>query len=297
MEEAPLNEIQDFWSFKLEKAVDHDSWGQIIEALDEYKELASLIGLQHSDTRITSPQKELMHRVVLCISRRVEIVSAVAPLQLQKEISSLDIRKLVPFMKRVFSSGQDELEAFPLEPIQYRDAAPIRPALQGHIKNVDERADTEFEAKHAARARVAGTLVGIKIDKWGLKDAQTYIEPITSVLVALKDGTVIDAQDTPVATEKRVAHVVFGSVIYLRVSLEEMKRRGAAIFFEFKHYKPKKKKVSTRCWCFMEMSEVKADEETVLEIYHKPTDLFKKKLKLHSVKDLYFHCSLSLTER
>jgi hypothetical protein len=47
----------------------------------------------------------------------------------------------------------------------------------------------------------------------------------------------------------------------------------------------------------MEMPEVKADEETVLEIYHKPTDLFKKKLKLHSVKDLYFHAFLSLTER
>ena len=63
MEEAPLIEIQDFWAFKLEKAVDHDSWGQIIEALEEYKELASLIASQHSDSRITSPQKELMHRV------------------------------------------------------------------------------------------------------------------------------------------------------------------------------------------------------------------------------------------
>jgi hypothetical protein len=200
-------------------------------------------------------------------------------------------------MKCVFSSGVDDLETFPLEPLQYRDAVPIRPTMQGQIKNVDERADTEFEAKHAARARVSGTLVGIRIDKWGLKDAQTYIEPITSVLVGLKDGTVIDAHDTPVAVEKRVAHVVFQHVIYLRVSLEEMKRRGAAIFFEFKHYKPKKEKVSTRCWCFMEMSEVKADEETVLEIYHKPTDLFKKKLKLHSVKDLYFHAHLTLTER
>ena len=67
MEEAPLLEIQDFWAFKLEKAVDHDSWGQIIEALEEYKELASLIASQHSDSRITSPQKELMHRVVLYV--------------------------------------------------------------------------------------------------------------------------------------------------------------------------------------------------------------------------------------
>merc|ERR1719421_1164956 len=130
-------------------------------------------------------------------------------------------------MKAVFTAGTEELEAFPLEPVQYRDATPIRPAMQGTIRSVDDRGDTEFEAKHAARARVSGTLVGIKIDKWGLKDAQTYIEPITSVLVGLRDGTVIDAQDTAVATEKRVAHVVFNQVIYLRVSLEEMKRRGS----------------------------------------------------------------------
>lgn len=30
-------------------------------------------------------------------------------------------------------------------------------------------------------------------------------------------------------------------------------------------------------------------EEAVLEIYHKPTDLKRKKFNLHSVKPLYFH--------
>ncbi|KAF4710576.1 hypothetical protein FOZ62_007668, partial [Perkinsus olseni] len=71
----------------------------------------------------------------------------------------------------------------------------------------------------------------------------------------------------------------------------------SAIFFEFKHYKPKKKKVSTRCWSFMDLQEIKPDEETVLEIYHKPTDLRKKKLKLHSVKKLYLHIFISLITR
>ena len=32
---------------------------------------------------------------------------------------------------------------------------------------------------------------------------------------------------------------------------------GASIFFEFKHYKPKKKKVSTKCFSFIEMDEIK----------------------------------------
>ena len=32
---------------------------------------------------------------------------------------------------------------------------------------------------------------------------------------------------------------------------------GSAIFFELKHYKPKKAAVSTRCFSFMEMDEIK----------------------------------------
>jgi hypothetical protein len=39
----------------------------------------------------------------------------------------------------------------------------------------------------------------------------------------------------------------------------------------------------------MELSELKMDEEIVLELYHKPTDLRKKKFKLHTEKTLYLH--------
>jgi len=31
-----------------------------------------------------------------------------------------------------------------------------------------------------------------------------------------------------------------------------------AVFFEFKHYKPKKAKVSTRCYSFMELDEMQS---------------------------------------
>jgi hypothetical protein len=32
---------------------------------------------------------------------------------------------------------------------------------------------------------------------------------------------------------------------------------GSIIVLEFKHYKPKKRKLSTRCWAFMELDEMK----------------------------------------
>ncbi|OBS70034.1 hypothetical protein A6R68_01422 [Neotoma lepida] len=37
----------------------------------------------------------------------------------------------------------------------------------------------------------------------------------------------------------------------------EEDEEGAAIFFEFKHYKPKKRFTSTKCFAFMEMDEIK----------------------------------------
>lgn len=79
------------------------------------------------------------------------------------------------------------------------------------------------------------------------------------------------------------------------MSLERLEKERCGIFFEFKHYKPKKKKVSTRCWAFMEVGELKAEGDCILELYHKPTDLKRKKLSLHSVKPLYLHVGTSFS--
>ncbi len=39
------------------------------------------------------------------------------------------------------------------------------------------------------------------------------------------------------------------------------------MLFEFKHYKPKKHKISTKCWCFMEADEFKRAATIPLELY------------------------------
>ena len=65
-----------------------------------------------------------------------------------------------------------------------------------------------------------------------------------------------------------------------------------AIFLEFKHYKPKKKKTSTKAWCFFTLSELdpNLDQQRItMEIYAKPTDLSRKRMGLLSVKKLYAH--------
>ena len=71
-------------------------------------------------------------------------------------------------------------------------------------------------------------------------------------------------QVTPVASQREETHIVFGSDVEIHSALEDMPG-GAAIFFEFKHYKPKKGITSTRCFSFMEMDEMKPGK-TFLEM-------------------------------
>ncbi len=72
------------------------------------------------------------------------------------------------------------------------------------------------------------------------------------------------SQDTPVVSEREEAAILFNVTAQIQHPLEEMPG-GAAIFFEFKHFKPKKKSVSIKCFSFMGMDEIK-DGKTVLEM-------------------------------
>lgn len=209
---------------------------------------------------------------------------------LKDTITAGDMKKLEAVFESLFTGQEPSGATFPVECTKFQNANPVRPSTEGEIICGDrDESYSDFQNSRAALASVSGTVVSIKLDKIGLKDAQVYIDPIMTVLVADPKGNILDKHDTPVATERRVTHVIFGATVYLNISLEDMQRSNAAIFFEFKHYKPKKKKVSTRCWCFMELNELRRDEEILLEIYHKPTDLKKKKLTLHSEKQLYMH--------
>lgn len=278
-------QLRQEWVSKLKSAIQQDTWGQLIEAQEEYTKLAGSIGAKHGEQYLTSSEKDVMTRLVLCLSARVEAIR-----DMTDTITAQDVSKLEPIIDDLFPSGGN-LMHFPIPSYKFQSATPILPHFAGQIIDQEENRPTEFQTTHNALTNVNGTVVALLIDKIGLKDAETYIDPFMTVLVVDSRNNIIDEQQTPLeVAEKRQQHVHFrGCRIYLKVSLEEMYRCGAALFFEFKHYKPKKKKVSTRCWCFMELNELKRDEESVLEIYHKPTDLKKKKLNLHSVKELYFH--------
>mmetsp|Transcript_48908 Transcript_48908/g.116255 ORF Transcript_48908/g.116255 Transcript_48908/m.116255 type:complete len:292 (+) Transcript_48908:70-945(+) len=272
------------WRAQFAKALQADSWGQVVEAQEEYQQMAAVIAAKQGMPSITSKEKDVMHRLVLCLSSRAQALKTMS-----ENITCTDMKSLDTVFEGLFAGGEPEI--FPVEAYKFNSAQAVKPSTEGEIVCADgeEAAYSDWHQSQAALKTVAGTVVCLRVEKIGLKDAQDYIDPFLTITVADPREQILDTHDTQPAKERRATHVFFNHQVYLGVSLEEMQRQGAALFFEFKHYKPKKKKVSTRAWAFMELQELKRDEEIVLEIYHKPVDLRKKKLKLHSEKPLYLH--------
>lgn len=284
----PLSEKEQLkaqWQAQFTGAVRSDSWGQVVEAQEEYQIMASNIAAKQGMPSITSKEKETMQKIVLCLSARAQSLRTMS-----ETMTSADMQLLEPVFEVLFTGREPDI--FPIDPHKFSSAVMVKPSMEGEIIEAGEEAHhsaSDWHQSQAALRTVSGTVVCLRIEKIGLKDAQEYIDPIMTVLVADTRTNLLDTHDTPVAKERRATHVIFNHQVYLNISLEDMQRQNAALFFEFKHYKPKKKKVSTRCWAFMELNELKMDDEIVLEIYHKPTDLKKKKIKLHSEKPLYLH--------
>lgn len=272
------------WRDQFAQALQADSWGQVVEAQEEYQQMAAYIAAKQGGAIITSREKDTMHRIVQCLSARAQALRT-----MHEMITSADMARLVPVFEALFTGA--EPDEFPIPAHKYQSAVPVVADTDGEIlcADADEAPASDWQQAQAALRTVRGTVVGIRIDRIGLKDAQVYIDPHMTVIVADTRANMVDTHDTPVSKERRATYVIFQHQVYLNVSLEDMQSMAAALFFEFKHYKPKKKKISTRCWAFMELNELVPDQEIVLEIYHKPTDLRKKKLVLHSEKPLYLH--------
>lgn len=103
-----------------------------------------------------------------------------------------------------------------------------------------------------------GTTVSIKIEKIGLKEATQYLDPFISVKLVDANGKEVEESiDTPVANKKHENYIDFDYKLDFKTPKESFPK-GGAIFFEFKHFKPKPEKISTKAWSFMEMDELKS---------------------------------------
>jgi len=162
----------------------------------------------------------------------------------------------------------------------------------GGVGTLTEREGGSLMPPPRLRERGDQALV-TRILHFGCKDSGEFIDPFVTVTVVDGAGALVEAtQDTPVVNRRDVNKVCFdGVAVHLQTPLHELPD-AAAVILEFKHYKPKKRKISTRGWSFFRLSDLDPEKDSqtlALEIYAKPTDLRCRKFGLLSVKPLYFH--------
>ena len=135
------------------------------------------------------------------------------------------------------------------------------------------------------------THVIIFIEKIGLKDAPKYKQPKIAINVFDDKSKRVEATHESEESLHRVDnHLYFEQQMYMQTPLEELRAREASIFSEFKHYKVKRGGYfSVRCWSLMEIDELVQPGKRILELYRKPADYSKKKIKLFTEKKLYLY--------
>uniref|UniRef100_A0A4W4H682 C2 Aida-type domain-containing protein n=1 Tax=Electrophorus electricus TaxID=8005 RepID=A0A4W4H682_ELEEL len=292
------------WHASFKKGTDFDSWGQLVEAIDEYQILARQLQkeVQSSNSHdFTEDQKKTLGKIATCLEMRsasLQVCSAVSITKIQGFQKSRS-----QFIKNILTYNKDF--PFDVQPVPMRKI--LAPGEEENL-DVDEELDTAtgVGSTQSFTTRVPGstllprlpsepgmTLLTLKIEKIGLKDAGQCIDPYMTISVKDMNGVDLNpVQDTPVATRKEDTYIHFSVDVEIQKHLEKLPK-GAAIFFEFKHYKPKKRFTSTKCFAFMEMDEIKPGP-IVIELYKKPTDFKRKKLNLLTKKPLYLHLHQTL---
>ncbi|XP_039561737.1 axin interactor, dorsalization-associated protein isoform X3 [Passer montanus] len=262
MSEAARSLLQR-WDASFRKGTDFDSWGQLVEAIDEYQILARHLQKeaqsQHNNSEFTEDQKKTIAKIATCLELRS---AALQSTQSQDEFKLEDLKKLEPILKNILTYNKEF--PFDVQPVPLRKI--LAPGEEEHL---------EFEEDDEEGGARAGTP--------------------NSFPARVPDLNGIDltpVQDTPVALRKEDTYIHFNVDIEIQKHIERL-TKGAAIFFEFKHYKPKKRFTSTKCFAFMEMDEIKPGA-IVIELYKKPTDFKRKKLQLLTKKPLYLHLHQTL---
>ncbi|XP_061741889.1 axin interactor, dorsalization-associated protein isoform X1 [Nerophis ophidion] len=298
---SDVNKTLQKWHASFRKGTDFDSWGQLVEAIDEYQILARQLQKEVQSTNssdFTEDQKKTLGKIATCLEMRSGSLQCT---QTTEEFKLEDLKRLESIIKNLLTFNKEF--PFDVQPVPLRRI--LAPGEEENLELEEEDAAAVAGSTEAFPTRAPGTLLPrlpsepgmtlltIRIDKIGLKDAGQCIDPYMTVSVKDSNGVDLNpTQDTPVATKKEDIYIHFSMDLEIQRHLEKIPK-GAAIFFEFKHYKPKKRFTSTKCFAFLEMDEIKPGP-IVIELYKKPTDFRRKKLQLLTKKPLYLHLHQTL---
>mmetsp|Transcript_18917 Transcript_18917/g.30744 ORF Transcript_18917/g.30744 Transcript_18917/m.30744 type:complete len:294 (+) Transcript_18917:67-948(+) len=278
------------WKNLLEKALNYDQWGQGLEASEGY--MALLKDLAKADELDLSPdERAIIAKSKAVIKARLKAVTSAS-------LDSVDATNEAKNVMKAFESLFTGKEAH--EHIRVKSGINVYASSDSNNKVTIEEEKFDENAQNdllppPKDVRSGQQTISILIESIGLKDAPTYIDPFVTVSLVSKTGISKErTQNTKKSNRVEGKHVIFGQTVHIQTPLDSISC-GDAIFFEFKHYKPKKKYISTRCFTFMEYDEIEAAQKqkvTKLELYKKPTSFQRKNLSLFSVKKLYLNVSV-----
>ncbi|XP_028398495.1 axin interactor, dorsalization-associated protein-like [Dendronephthya gigantea] len=288
MTNATLDFTVNKWRENLVRGKDFDTWGQFVEASEEYHRLSRQLSKQLApeEKLLNVEQKEIIAKVAACLHLRSRFLQNLQ----DEEITLDDIRQLCLVLENILS---EENEIFPIkvdlpEPVFQTNNNLI---LEEEVQKDQESSKDLGKLLPRIPYKKGYHRLTIKIVKIGLKDTSEFINPFITVSVKGPDNVDITVpQNTPTAKRKEDRDIHFDSNVELQTAIEDLPE-GSAIFFEFYHFKPKKKRISTKCWTFMELDEIRAGS-ACLELYKKPTNFGRKKFSLLTIKALYLHVFL-----
>ncbi|GLC39321.1 hypothetical protein PLESTB_000897600 [Pleodorina starrii] len=287
------------WDRAFQEAVDYDTWGQVEEALEGYQRLQVAAAAEYVENvlQLAMVRRDGIGKLATALKYRIEELSKSA----NRNIGLSGMKTLKGFMKEIIISDA----TFPLPGVQPEGTITPSPSpfIAGTAEVRQDRDDepgTDEPANGTLRLAPAhqkgDVSLVIFIEKWGLKDAMSYTDPRVVVSVRDDRGQAVEAvQETPIG-RSNLSYVFFENTVYIQTPINGLSEKSA-IFFEFRHFKPKKNKKSIKAYCYMEMDEIKNGPVT-LEVYKKPANYKRnKKPALLSVKPLYLHLDLTVQQR
>ncbi|CAB1340503.1 unnamed protein product, partial [Coregonus sp. 'balchen'] len=189
---SDVNKTIQKWHASFRKGTDFDSWGQLVEAIDEYQILARQLQKEVQSTNpsdFTEDQKKTLGKFATCLEMRS---AALQCTQSQEEFKLEDLKKLELIIKNILTYNKDF--PFDVQPVPLRRI--LAPGEEENLEVEEEEEDaTGAGSPESSPNRVPGTLLPrlpsepgmslltIKIDKIGLKDAGQCIDPYMTVSV------------------------------------------------------------------------------------------------------------------
>lgn len=292
--------VTDDWNQRFKQATDFDSWGQLVEAADEYSRLSRVMKSSLQQTGKFSPkQSKVIKKITTCLEARAKSLQT---MKSPPDIELADVIQLSNVLRNLLKNEHAEIpeeldqHVHDLRISSVENTPTPEPAEQPVLEDqsVTQLSSSTYNSLlPRLTAGVGETLVTLRIEKIGLKNAANHIDPYISI--SCKDISGVDVctpQKTPVCTQRDDTFIYFGIDVELQIPIEKLPR-NSAVFFEIMHYKPQKRMTSLKCFAFMEQDELKPGP-CVIELYKKPINYRRKKITLLTQKPLYLHLNLTL---